>query len=150
MKYHPGQIGLPGGKLEPSDSNTLEAAIRETFEEVGLERGMLEILGKLTPLYLSVTNYLIYPYIAWCSMPPEFKLNHNEAEKLMLIPLETLSIKNIRFRTLETHTGALTVPGFEASGEFVWGATAMILSEFMWLVDNDQLFGKQIGIVSEM
>jgi len=150
MKYHAGQIGLPGGKLEPTDSNPLEAAIRETFEEVGLHQNSLEVLGKLSPLYLSVTNYLIYPYIGWCSQLPQFNINLEEADKLLVIPLESLNRDNIRYQTLETQSGPLIVPGFEASGEFVWGATAMILAEFMWLAEKDNLFGKKVGIVSEM
>lgn len=148
MKYHPGQIGFPGGKLEPSESSPLEAAIRETFEEIGVNRHHFEVLGRLSPLFLSVTNYLIYPYIAWCEHSPAFNINYDEADKLIVVPLNQLNSNNISYQTLSTYSGPLTVPGYAVSGEFIWGATAMILAEFIWITKG--LFGDKIGIMPEM
>lgn len=131
MKIHPGQIGLPGGKQEYKDKTPRHTALRETSEEIGILPEDLEILGSLSPLYVTISQFLIHPYVAWCHSMPEFTLNYSEVEKLILLPLlpcmrNAFTIK----REVETFTGKMTVPGFSYQDEFIWGATAMILTEF--------------------
>jgi 8-oxo-dGTP pyrophosphatase MutT (NUDIX family) len=128
MKHHASQIGLPGGRIEKGET-ALETAFRETFEEIGISREKIEILGSLSELYVQVSRFLIHPFVGWISEKPAFIINKNEVEKTISFPLSLL--KNIIEETeIETFTGQLKVPCIKFEGEIIWGATAMILSEF--------------------
>jgi len=131
MKNHAGQVALPGGKIEKKDAGPREAAIRETREEIGVLPEQIEILGSLSELYISVTGFLIHPFVGWTPAKPTFQLNHDEVEKLLLFPLLTyLQHQSVESVELDTVTGKLQVPAILFEGEIIWGATAMILSEF--------------------
>lgn len=139
MKLHAGQIGFPGGKQDLQDNSPCETAIRETYEEIGLAQDNISILGELSPLYVSVSNYLIYPFVAWTDVKPQFHLNSHEVEKILLFPvLQHLKEPGIKNSELETFSGNLVVPGIPFSGEFIWGATAMILMEFLDILSTSQ------------
>lgn len=131
MKIHAGQIGLPGGKQEKMDETPRHTALRETSEEIGILPENLKILGSLSPLYVSVSQFLIHPFVAWSHSFPEFRLNPNEVEKLILLPLIPCMQNAFTVeKEVVTFTGKMKVPGFYYQNEFIWGATAMILSEF--------------------
>ncbi|MFZ5430029.1 MAG: NUDIX hydrolase [Bacteroidota bacterium] len=139
MKIHAGQIGFPGGRQEEGDTGPGATALRETTEEIGLPSENIRILGKLTPLYVSVSNFMIYPYVGWTSGLPGFPLNHREVEKVLFFPLLAhLARPTVEFREMETVSGLLNVPGIPFQEEFIWGATAMILSEFMDIISAGQ------------
>lgn len=132
MKIHAGQIGFPGGRQEKQDTTPCETAIRETNEEIGIPSEIFSILGELSPLYVSVSNFIIHPYVAWTDVKPQFSLNRHEVEKLLFFPiLVHLREPGITTSELETVTGKLVVPCIPFEDEFIWGATAMILIEFM-------------------
>jgi 8-oxo-dGTP pyrophosphatase MutT (NUDIX family) len=140
MKFHAGQIGFPGGKKEKTDINLSWTAMRETSEEIGIQPAHVRILGALSPLFVPVSGFMIYPFAAWSPVKPDFVINHNEVEKLILFPL-LRNIKNQKIirANVETQTGWLEVPAFEFDNEIVWGATAMILAEFFDVLEtNDQ------------
>jgi len=128
MKHHAGQIALPGGRVEKSET-ALETALRETHEEIGIPRESITILGSLSELYVAVSQFLIYPFVGWLDTKPEFKVNHDEVEKTVVFPLLQFN-NNFEEEELETITGKLKVPCIRYNGEIIWGATAMILSEF--------------------
>lgn len=131
MKIHAGQIGLPGGKQEEKDETPKDTAIRETSEEIGIRPEDLEMLGRLSPIYLPVSQFLIHPYVAWCPSMPTFRLNSEEVGKLLLLPLiPCMQNAYTVEKEVETFTGKMKVPGFFYQDEFIWGATAMILTEF--------------------
>lgn len=128
MKHHASQIGLPGGRIEKGET-ALETAFRETWEEIGISREKIEILGSLSELYVQVSGFQINPFVGWISEKPAFIINKNEVERTISFPLETL--KNIiEEAEIKTFTGQLKVPCFKFEDEIIWGATAMILSEF--------------------
>lgn len=127
MKHHAGQIALPGGKIEEGET-ALETALRETWEEIGLNRDQIKILGSLSALYVEVSRFQIHPFVGWLDKKPGFVINKNEVEKTISFPLK--SMKNTFDEVeLETFTGKLNVPCIWFEGEIIWGATAMILSE---------------------
>ncbi len=128
MKHHAGQIALPGGRIE-KDETALETALRETWEEIGISPEQIEILGSLSELYVQVSRFQIHPFVGWLHKKPEFKINKNEVEKIIAFPLKL--IKN-SFEEVEltTFSGKLKVPCIKFDSEIIWGATAMILSEF--------------------
>lgn len=130
MKNHPGQVSFPGGKIEEGESPKL-TAMREAQEEVGVSPLDVRILGMLSELFIPVSGYTIFPYVGWVDEKPQFVLNTDEAEKLILLPVKDfVHNENIAFTEMQTFTGPLTVPYYPFDGEVIWGATAMILSEF--------------------
>ncbi len=131
MADHPGQISLPGGRMEQNEKPEV-TALREAREEVGVDPGKVLLLGRLSELYVQVSRFMIYPYVGWVDQMPDFELNVAEAEKLILFPIEEFATTRIlKQHPVQTHKGVLEVPCFEHEGEIVWGATAMILSEFL-------------------
>lgn len=134
MKYHAGQIALPGGRIEKGET-ALETALRETYEEIGIPSGQITILGSLSELYVPVSKFLIHPFVGWLKQKPKFVINHNEVEKTVVFPLMRFS-NTFEEEELETVTGKLKVPCIHFNGEIIWGATAMILSEFYDILNS--------------
>lgn len=135
MKVHAGQVSFPGGSREPGDASTLETALREAHEETGLEISILEFVKPLTPLYIPVSGFLIYPYLAWSSQIPRFTPQPGEVEKILLYPLPAGAAKlPVTTSLMATVTGWMEVPSLPCEGEVIWGATAMILSEVAGII----------------
>ncbi len=128
MKHHAGQVAFPGGKIEPGET-AVETALRETWEEIGVPPGKIEVLGALSDLFVDVSGFLIHPIVGWLGEKPEFKANSAEVEKTILFPLMKFS-NNMDEIELETTAGTIQIPCYYFEGEVVWGATAMILAEF--------------------
>jgi 8-oxo-dGTP pyrophosphatase MutT (NUDIX family) len=128
MKHHASQIALPGGRIE-KEENPVRTALRETFEEIGILPEDVEILGSLSELYVEVSRFIIHPVIGWMNKKPTFSVNQYEVEKIVLFPL--LNYKdNIEEIEVDTIVGKMKVPCIKFEDEIIWGATAMILSEF--------------------
>ncbi|WP_421920830.1 NUDIX hydrolase [Marinifilum sp.] len=127
---HSGQISLPGGKYEESDTNRTVTAIRETNEELGVDCKKIKILGFLTELYIPVSNFMVLPVLGYCKQRPKFKMNPFEVEEVIEMPVsELLSEDNISEFSFTANKLAINAPYFDANGHKIWGATAMILSE---------------------
>lgn len=131
---HSGQISLPGGKQEKHDINITDTALRETQEEIGIHRNDVKILGKLTPLYIPVSNFLVQPVIGSLSYKPKLEPDIREVEKVYTVNLKTLAdptcVKNEIF--IENNK-TFNAPFYKVENLNIWGATAMILSEFIEL-----------------
>ena len=128
MKHHAGQIALPGGRIEIGET-AVETALRETYEEIGIQSNEIEILGSLSEFYVEVSRFQIQPFVGWLCNKPEFKIDSNEVEKTILFPIKNFKTPFSEIE-LETVSGKLKVPCIKFDGEIIWGATAMILSEF--------------------
>lgn len=132
MTHHPGQISFPGGKTEKEDLSAEMTALREAREEVGIDPSSIEILGKLSDLYVDVSKFSIHPFIGWTDKKPDFIVNTREVEELILLPLsDFLSEESISETEITTVTGPLRIKHFSYNGRIIWGATAMILSELI-------------------
>jgi 8-oxo-dGTP pyrophosphatase MutT (NUDIX family) len=137
MRNHPGQISFPGGKVEKDDQSAEMTALREAREEIGLDHTRIEILGKLTDLYVEVSQFSIQPFLAWADQKPEFVVDFGEVEELILFPISDFVANELVLETeLETFTGPLQVKYYPYNGEFIWGATAMILSELIEILKS--------------
>ncbi|MFC1550037.1 NUDIX hydrolase [Candidatus Neomarinimicrobiota bacterium] len=130
MLHHKGQIALPGGTWEEGEKLS-ETAIRETFEEIGIPADKIKLIGKLTPLFVKVTGYMIHSYLAYLPVPTKTYADKTEVQKIFSVPIQDLiNPKNMK-QEIRTIRGILVdVPYFELNNQKVWGATAMILSEF--------------------
>ncbi len=129
MKHHAGEIALPGGRIEKGET-AVKTALRETYEEIGIQPDEIEILGSLSEFYVEVSRFQIQPFVGWLNKKPEFKINSNEVEKTILFPINKFKAPFSEIE-LETISGKLKVPCIKFDGEIIWGATAMILSEFV-------------------
>jgi len=144
MRHHPGQISFPGGKIEKQDRSAEMAALREAQEEVGIDPSLVEILGKLSELYVEVSKFSIQPFVAWTDHKPDFLLNAEEVEELILFPLTDFAVNETIMETdLETVRGLLRVKYYPFNSEIIWGATAMILSELIEIVKKFKSIGPQ-------
>ncbi len=129
---HANQISFPGGKPEDIDSNLLETAIRETKEEIGIEPERL--LGQLSDLYIPPSNFLVQPFVGVSLQEPSFVIQETEVAELLEIPLDHLLEKNVRQQVeLNVRGKDIKVPAYVWNEQIIWGATAMILSEFIAL-----------------
>ncbi len=92
-KNHPGQIALPGGAME--ENETLEkTALREAFEEVGIVPDNVEIIGKMTPLPVPVSKYVITPFIGVTENEPKWNINEQEVDELIILKFKDLIDSN--------------------------------------------------------
>jgi 8-oxo-dGTP pyrophosphatase MutT (NUDIX family) len=132
---HSGQISFPGGRREQEES-LQRTALRETMEEVGVLPEELEIVGQLSSLYTSASNFCIYPFVAFSATCPTFRLDPKEVAELIEVPLSFLLNPANRKEEIWhfQDSGQRRVPFFSVFGYQVWGATAMILSEFLTLL----------------
>jgi 8-oxo-dGTP pyrophosphatase MutT (NUDIX family) len=136
LRYHAGQIGFPGGRIEKEDHSLRHTAIRESREEIGTDLSIENIIGSLSELYVSVSGFLISPFVAWISRRPLLEIDQQEVEKLLFLPvLSFLRNRKVIQMKVETQTGSLMVPAYALGGEIIWGATAMILAEFFDLLE---------------
>ncbi len=128
---HSGQIGFPGGKLEDNDNSIQAAALRETFEEVGVPVHDIHIIRQLTPVYIPPSHFNVTPFLGLCRHTPSFKKQETEVEAILEISFdEFLNDNNVVTEVLSTSYSAKTaVPAFKLDRYIVWGATAMMLSE---------------------
>lgn len=129
---HSGQVALPGGSFEPPDITLKGTAIREACEETGVLQKNLKVVGELSELYIPPSNFLVNPFIAIHDKKPEFIPHEREVARIVEMDLEKiLDEKLIGEKTIKLNTGvSIHTPVFEINGLTIWGATAMILSEF--------------------
>ncbi|HWS00422.1 MAG TPA: CoA pyrophosphatase [Prolixibacteraceae bacterium] len=132
MKNHAGQIAFPGGKREKEDADLVQTALREAWEEIGVPGESVEIIGELSNVYVHISAFLIKPVLGWLKEKPQLKLDTAEVDEVIFISLDDLVDHGNRCeRMMDTRTGRISAPGFEISGSFIWGATAMMLSELI-------------------
>lgn len=130
LPLHGGQISLPGGLLEGGEQPH-EAALREWEEELGVPADDLVLLGRLSPLYVYVSNFLVEPWVAVVPRRPEFRPNPQEVAEVVEASLATFFEPASHGVHVERRGGLeWTVPHWETHGRHVWGATGMILAEF--------------------
>ena len=138
-KYHGGQMALPGGKSEPGDGNSLNTALRECEEEIGVPPKEVTVIGKLSDVYIPLSNFNITPFVGTIPEMPNFVLSKNEVEKVIIIPLkDLLNDKNKTSQVLYRQEQKIIAPGYKIGENFIWGATAMMIAELEAMVKNEQ------------
>lgn len=138
---HSGQVSLPGGKFEEADLSVKQTALRETEEEIGIIAANINIVGNLTPLYIPVSNMMVNPFVGYTSSDPVFHPNLQEVDYVISVPLHELTDpQNKSVKVISSHDRPITAPFFNVSNEMIWGATAMILAEFIEIINKVELF----------
>lgn len=135
---HSAQIGFPGGKFEFQDETLEKTAIRETFEEIGVPKQSIEVLKKLTEVYIPPSNFYVQPFLGIIKHTPAFSKQDDEVETIIEVLLhQFIDDKNVINTTVETsYNIEVKVPAYQLNGHVVWGATAMILSEIKDLLKH--------------
>ena len=133
VKNHPGQIALPGGAKEEEESLE-QTALREAQEEIGIDPDKVEIIGKLTPIPVPVSGYLVQTYIGIIDEEPEWKLSNDEVADFFILKLsELIGADNGYYEKWNLRGFDAKVPIFKIGDLKIWGATASVLSEFIEL-----------------
>lgn len=134
---HSSQISFPGGKKDQKDPDLLFTALRETEEEVGVQKDTVEIIRELTKTYIPPSNFLVTPFIGYVTEPVIFTTN-NEVENLLEIHVsDLLSDDSLHIKKMTTsYMKEIDVPCFKLNNYIVWGATAMMLSEIKDLLKS--------------
>lgn len=127
---HSGQISLPGGAQEPGESPVANA-LREAHEELGVSPGDVSLLGELSSLYIPPSDFLVQPVVGSVDQPPTWSLQASEVAQVLEVPLDWLFDPDRKVTEDWNLNGyALRVPWYSFHNRKVWGATAIILSEF--------------------
>jgi 8-oxo-dGTP pyrophosphatase MutT (NUDIX family) len=134
LRNHTGQVSLPGGRVDEGETFE-QAAVRETQEEIGVDPASVDVLGRLTPLHIPVSGYVLHPIVGVTPMRPAFQRAEWEVARIIEVPVSVLAdpaiVKHeVRTRIDKGHSIDVHVPYYDIDGEKVWGATAMVLAEF--------------------
>jgi 8-oxo-dGTP pyrophosphatase MutT (NUDIX family) len=134
LPRHAGQVSLPGGAADPGET-LAETALREAQEEIGIDPAGVRILGELTPIHVLVSGFTLHPVVGVTHQQPSFEPAVGEVAEILEVSLEHLrDASSIRRGTRLREGVAVEYPYFDLLGHQVWGATAMILGEFVCLI----------------
>jgi 8-oxo-dGTP pyrophosphatase MutT (NUDIX family) len=128
---HSSQIAFPGGKVEAEDFDLKQTALRETHEEIGIHPNSINVIRAFTEVYIPPSNYMVYPFLGYSHKELEFVLQEDEVAGMLEFPLaDFLDDGILKTAAIKTsYADTIDVPGFQVNEHFIWGATAMMLSE---------------------
>ena len=134
---HRGQISFPGGRVDPSDAGFLEAALRESEEEIGLPRTAVEPLGALDDTETVATQFIITPFVGVVRTPVAWQPDGQEIEKVIEVPLAALrDLSTLRVEYRERGGVRHEILFWDYQGETIWGATARILKQYLDVLEG--------------
>ncbi len=136
---HGGQVSFPGGKREQSDADLQATALREAEEEVGIDRTAVRLLGGLSELYIPVSNFRVQPYVGFIDHQPTFNPQPEEVQEILEVPFrQFLDNQTRRKKDLHLYPQLVLrdVPYFDVHDQTVWGATAMMISELVAVLED--------------
>ncbi|MEV7961203.1 CoA pyrophosphatase [Oerskovia paurometabola] len=137
LSHHPGQVSFPGGRLDDTDADLVDAALREAVEETGLDRDGVEVLGTLSPLPLPVSNHLVTPVLGWWARPtPVAVVDSAESAHVFRVPVADLTDPANRRtavvrRGRDTHKSPAFLVSADGREHLVWGFTGAILDALL-------------------
>jgi 8-oxo-dGTP pyrophosphatase MutT (NUDIX family) len=138
LARHPGQISLPGGATDPGET-LAQAALREAAEEISVDPNAVRVLGELTPVHVIVSGFTLHPVVGVTDRRPDFQAAPGEVQEILEVSLDHLrDASRIRQGTRLREGIAVEYPYFDLLGHQVWGATAMVLGEFICLLAEEQ------------
>lgn len=134
VEHHKGQISFPGGMLDPDDRDLKETALRETWEEMGIKQEDLHVLGQ-TDRFLTNTHFLVTPFVAYFSYPYKYKINPDEIDTVLEVPLSHLLNPHV-FREEKWKRDGIVwdLHFYDYQDESIWGVTGFLLSNFLSIV----------------
>ena len=134
LRDHAGQISFPGGRMDPGDTGPNDTALRESEEEIGLERSRVEIIGHM-PQYLTVSGYSVTPVVGLVQAQAEYVLDEFEVADVFEVPLQFLmDPANHQVRMWQSEQGSRRFYAMPYENRFIWGATAGMLRNLYHLL----------------
>jgi 8-oxo-dGTP pyrophosphatase MutT (NUDIX family) len=136
VKYHKGEISFPGGVVDDEDSELIQTALREAFEEIGLKENDVQIIGILDDI-VTITEFIVTPIVGLFPYPYPFKVSKEEIAELIEVPLSFL-VNGDCFSEKEIFRGGQKefVDAYQYGKYVIWGATARILKQFLDLISS--------------
>lgn len=132
LRRHPGQVAFPGGAVDETDADHVATALREAEEEVGLDPASVQSVGRLPPIFIPPSGFVVTPVLAWWHDPhPVAPVDAREVDRVELVPISALVDPANRFTTI--HPSGRVGPGFDVQGLFVWGFTGILLDRLLTL-----------------
>lgn len=132
---HAGQMAFPGGRYEKTDENLIRTALREAQEEIGIKASDVQVMGKLTELFIPPSNFYVLPVVGKLTYKPDFYPDPREVEAVLEVNLEELLDESIvGFTELDVRGITIEAPFYDIQGHKVWGATAMMISELLTVI----------------
>lgn len=129
---HSGQISFPGGRYKKSDLTVANCALRETEEELGVPGREVRLIGELSQLYVYASNHIVFPHVGVLEYEPDFQIDKTEVKTVIQAPISYFGEDIVRYKDLSVRGFKLReVPYYDLYGEVLWGATAMMMSEFL-------------------
>ncbi len=133
---HKGQISFPGGGVDEGDQTVEDTALRETYEEIGVYREQVEILGRIDDTLTLVSNFVIHPFVGLIPYPDDLILNRSEVDSIIKVPLNRFFPENIqeKMHLVEYDGMTLNTLSFKYRDDLIWGATAKIMDNFIKII----------------
>ena len=136
LPHHPGQVSLPGGRIDEAES-VEQAALREAAEEIGLRPADVRVLGQLTPLHIPVSGFHLHPVVAVADERPSFTPDPGEVDRILEVPLAELQDPSrVQLAVRLRDNLPVEYAYFDLFGYHVWGATAMVLAELLSVIGS--------------
>lgn len=139
LTYHKGQISFPGGSFEPADGDLLTTALRESYEEIGVQPEHVTILGRLDDMSTFSTNFTISPFVGLIPYPYPFRPDPLEVAVVFDVPLSVLADPAVGRSYVRTREDGATIVDYEfhVNGHVIWGATARIIRHFLTVINGE-------------
>lgn len=137
LRTHAGQIAFPGGAQDPADTDLAETALREAYEETGVDRVGVEVLGSLPPAHVAVSGFDVTAVVGWWHTPsPIGAFDPREVASALMISVADLTRSELRARV--HHPSGYIGPAFEVAGHLIWGLTAHLVDGLLDLAGWQQ------------
>jgi len=136
VEHHKGQISFPGGAVDTEDGTFEETALREAYEEVGLLREDVTVLGKIDDKHTVVSSFIVHPFVGHIPHPYEFRINPKEVKRIIRAPLKLFFEDNPSNESpnIEFEGTIYPTPVYMVNRDLIWGATARIMKNFVDII----------------
>jgi len=139
VEHHKGQISFPGGSVDKEDGSLEETALREAFEEIGLLKKDVDLLGRIDDMLTLVSDFIVHPFVGRIPYPYPFQINPHEVDSIIVIPLYVFMDKTSGHIKDSIEADGFTYHGtsYEYQGHAIWGATARIIENLIHIVGEN-------------
>lgn len=137
---HSGQIAFPGGRFEEEDGDVEITALREVEEEIGIPREKIELLGRLSDIYVPPSNFLISVFVGHLNEKPQYSIQEREVSEVIEIPFRDFYQSDIVKQKeffVRSQNASSYAPYFDVTNAEIWGASAMVISELLDVLQID-------------